>query len=202
MITVCIIDDDTVTRENIFGIIERAPGFVRGGSYGSCEEAFQEIPRKRPDVILLDVGLPGGISGTEGVKVIKHQWPEIEVIMVTVHLEDETLFQCLRNGASGYLLKGNLFDDITKAIQEVVDGGAPMSMAIARKVADSFRTQPTAEPLTRRENEVLTRLWQGQSYKAIAEELFVSRETVKFHIKNIYRKLNVSNRVEAILKKP
>lgn len=201
MITVCIIDDDVGLRQKTFEAIERTPGFARGGEYGSCEEALRGIAANKPDVILLDVGLPG-IRGTEGAKIIKHQWPEIEIIMVTVHPEDDTLFQCLRNGASGYLLKGHPLGDITKAIQEVVDGGAPMSMEIARKVADSFRSQPAVEPLTRRENEVLTRLWQGQSYKTIAEELFVSRETVKFHIKNIYRKLNVSNRVQAILKKP
>jgi DNA-binding NarL/FixJ family response regulator len=147
----------------------------------------------------MDIALPG-MSGVEGVHIIKHQWPEIEVLMLTIHAEESVIFECLRSGATGYLLKNGNPKDLLNALREVMNGGAPMSMTIARKVAESFRKKPGREPLTHREEDVLSRLHQGHSYQAIADELFISRDTVKYHIKNIYRKLNVNNKVDAVLK--
>lgn len=199
-IRVGIVDDDPDVRQKLSTLLDDAEGFVCTGTYADCETALSEIVDNAPDALLMDVGLPG-MPGNEGVRFVKHQWPEVEVVMLTIDNSDDTVFESLRNGASGYLLKDATPTEVLRAIAEVVNGGAPMSMSIARKVANSFRTHATSEPLTRREQDVLGLLRQGNSYQAIADDLFISKDTVKYHIKNIYKKLNVANKVNAILKR-
>jgi DNA-binding NarL/FixJ family response regulator len=197
MISVCIIEDDPEIRDQLARILSRAAGFSCSGTYRDCESALAQLGRHRPDVVLMDIGLPG-MSGIQGVAAVKERWPEIEVVMLTVHDEDGLIFESLRGGASGFLLKGISPEKLLCALREVHEGGAPMSMSIARRVAESFHVKPPAEPLTGREQEVLNRLRDGQSYQTIADALFIARSTVKFHIKNIYRKLHITNKYEAM----
>ncbi|MBI5471339.1 MAG: response regulator transcription factor [Ignavibacteriae bacterium] len=196
-ISVSIIDDDADVCEKLSKLINAATGLSCLSTHANCETALQHLGRDKPDVVLMDIGLPG-MSGVEGTTIVKDRWPEIEVVMLTAHTEDDLVFESLRSGASGYLLKGAPSSELLDALREVCDGGAPMNMRIARKVAESFRVKSTPDPLTRREQQVLNRLREGQSYQAIANELFVARSTVKFHIKNIYRKLHIANKYEAM----
>ncbi len=198
-ILVSVVDDDQDVRQKLSALLGSSKGYSCAATYPDCEAAIRDLGHSRPDVLLMDIGLPG-MSGIDGVRIVKHQWPEMEIVMLTVHVEDEVILSSLRSGASGYLLKNSSATEILRAISEVVDGGAPMSMTIARKITESFRATTLPEPLTRREQEVLSRLRQGHSYQAIADGLFIAKDTVKFHIKNIYRKLNVANKVGAVMK--
>jgi DNA-binding NarL/FixJ family response regulator len=197
MVSVCLVEDDAEIREQLSKLFDGEPGFTLLNAYPDFDTAKKNLGEDQPDVLLMDIGLPG-TSGIEGTLIVKSRWPAIEVVMLTVHDEDELVFESLRNGASGYLVKGTSFPKLIDAMRDVVDGGAPMSMGIARRVTESFRVQAPLEPLTRREQEVLAKLHQGHSYQAIANELFISRETVKFHIKNIYRKLHIANKYQAM----
>ncbi len=199
MINVAIIEDDQQLRENIISLINSESEFTCVGGYPDCEKAIKSFPQNTPDVILMDIELPG-MSGIEGVNVIKHKYPQVEIIMLTIHEDNESVFDSLSNGASGYLVKNAEPLDLINCIEEVFKGGAPMSMNIARMIIDSFHKYPPEEALTHRESEVLHKLRKGKSYKAIANELFISKSTVKFHIKNIYRKLHVLNKTQAIIK--
>ncbi len=199
-IRVAIIDDDPDVRLGLSRLIEVSDGFACVGKYVDCESALEEIAKDDPDVLLLDIELPG-MSGSRGVSLFKEKLPQLEILMLTHHEENESVFDSLRNGASGYLVKNEPHEKLLQAIREVRDGGSPMSMTIARMVTQSFRRASPAEPLTRREQEVLDHLQRGDSYQAIADSLFVSKSTIKFHIKNIYRKLQVANRVEAVWKR-
>ncbi|NOX88461.1 MAG: response regulator transcription factor [Calditrichaeota bacterium] len=199
MINVAIIEDDEQLRENLILLINSESEFTCVGGYPDCEKAIQSFSKKTPDVVLMDIELPG-MSGIEGVNVIKHKYPQAEIIMLTIHEDNESVFDSLSNGASGYLVKNTEPLDLINCIKEVFMGGAPMSMNIARMIIDSFHKHPPEEALTHRESEVLHKLRKGKSYKAIANELFISKSTVKFHIKNIYRKLHVLNKTQAIIK--
>ena len=139
------------------------------------------------------------MSGIEAVERVKEKHPDLDVIMLTIHKDDELVFRSLAAGASGYLLKDSQPEGIMEAIREVRNGGAPMSTNIARRIVESFRKAP-ASPLTQRETEVLSHLCEGSSYRAIARALFVSEPTVHFHIKNIYRKLQVHSKSAAVAK--
>jgi DNA-binding NarL/FixJ family response regulator len=195
MIYVSIIEDDPEMREQLMQVIKRSRGYACVSAFPDCESAIKKLAADKPDVVLMDIGLPG-MSGVDGAAAVKEKWPEIEVVMLTIHDEEDLVLASLRNGATGYLLKGSPPDRMLDALQEVVDGGAPMSMSVARRVAESFRLKIPPEPLSRREHEVLSRLRDGQSYQEIADGLFVAKSTIKFHIKNIYRKLHVATRYE------
>jgi len=196
-IRIALVDDDPNVRLGLSKLIDESDGFICVGKYVNCESALEMIVEDDPDVLLLDIELPG-MSGSQGVLLLKEKLPQLEVLMLTHHEENDNVFESLSNGASGYLLKNESHDKLLQAIREVRDGGSPMSMNIARMVTQSFQRKPPPEPLSRREQEVLDKLQKGHSYQAIADVLFISKSTVKFHIKNIYRKLQVANRVEAI----
>ena len=199
MIYVAIIEDDVQLRRHLAGLLNGAEGFSCTADYTSCEQAIEDIPGNTPDIILMDIELPG-MNGVEGTRRIKEKWPQIEILMLTIHEDNESVFQSLQNGACGYLVKNISPAELLKALKEAIDGGAPMSMQIARMVIRSFHKLQPDEPLTSREKEVLYKLRDGKSYKAIANELFIAKSTVKFHIKNIYRKLHVANKTQLALK--
>lgn len=195
-IKVAIVEDEDEIRELLEQIIDRSPGFSCKHVFKDCESALDELENIKPDVVLMDIQLPG-ISGIEGIKKIKPKLPETDFIMLTIRDEEEMVFESLCAGATGYLLKETPPVKLLGAIQEVRDGGSPMSPGIARKIVVSF--QPSREnPLSEREQEVLERLASGENYSTISEKLFISGNTVRAHIKNIYRKLEVNSRAAAV----
>lgn len=198
MITVAIVEDDTDIRESLALLINGTPGFNCISTYRDCETALDGIVDDPPDVVLMDLGLPG-MSGIEGIRLLKEQLDEISLLVLTVHDESKLVFEALCAGACGYLLKETPPAKLLEAIRETHDGGAPMSTQIARMVVGSFRTNPHAA-LTQRETEVLEQLCKGKSYKMIADTLFISEETVRRHIKHIYKKLQVGSKSEAVAK--
>ncbi len=199
MLNVILIEDDHEVREMLSMIINDTEGFSCAHSFADCESALPVISRVAPDVVLMDIDLPG-MSGIEGVRQVKKQLPEVDVIMLTVQEDDDSVFNSLCAGASGYLLKNTNPAILLSAIREVVGGGSPMSSSVARKVVGSFQRQQAGSPLSERETEVLKKLCEGQNYKAIAENLFISGHTVRMHIKNIYKKLHVHSRGQAVKK--
>lgn len=195
-IRVCIIEDDETIREGYVYLIGNTKGYKITGSYASFEDAAKKLAADDPDVILLDVELPG-ISGIDALPKIKKLVPEAYILILTVYEQDMLIFRALGNGASGYLTKNTPPEKIISAIHEVMEGGGPMSAHIARMVISSFQRNE-ASPLTRRETEILEQIATGKSRKRIAQELFIDLETVKSHIKNIYHKLNVHSKADAI----
>jgi len=185
IIHVAIVEDNDDIRQTLALIINGTPGFHCKHTYIDAESAIKEIPNIYVNVVLMDVDLPG-INGVQATKRIKEMLPEVDMIMLTIHRDDETVFRSLCAGATGYLVKETPPAELLRAIEDVVKGGAPMSAAIARKVIGSFQ-RVVNNPLTERENEILESLCKGLNYKVIAEEKFVSPVTVKSHIKNIYR---------------
>ncbi len=198
MISVSLVEDDLDIRQSLALIIDDFQEFVCLGAYLDCESLLNEIGVLTPDVILMDIELPG-ISGIEGVRKIKTKYPAIDVIMLTVHDDEKMVFESLCAGACGYLTKNTEPIRLVAAIKEVANGGAPMSTNIARMVVQSFN-QFSSSHLTSRETEVLNLLCKGLSYKMIANTLFVSHDTVRTHIKSIYRKLEVHSKSEAVVK--
>lgn len=197
-ITVSIVEDDDEIRESLALLITGTSGFECLTTYGDCESSIDGIVEERPDVVLMDIGLPG-MSGIEGIKLLKQQIPDLDILVISIRENDKTVFDALCNGASGYLIKETPPARILEAIREVKNGGAPMSTQIARMVVSSFKVTPS-DSLTQRETEVLTQLCKGMSYKMIADSLFISEETVRRHIKSIYRKLEVHSKSEAVAK--
>jgi DNA-binding NarL/FixJ family response regulator len=195
-IRVCIIEDDETIREGYVYLIGNTAGYKVIGSYASFEDAAKKLTADNPDVILLDVELPG-ISGIDALPKIKKLVPDAYILILTVYEQDMLIFRALGNGASGYLTKNTPPEKIISAIHEVMEGGGPMSAHIARMVITSFQRNE-ASPLTRRETEILEQIATGKSRKRIAQELFIDLETVKSHIKNIYHKLNVHSKADAI----
>ena len=198
MIKVSIVEDDKLILEAIRDLIVETDGFNCSGFYGDCESAIEDMKNNRPDVMLMDIELPG-ISGIEGVKKIKELYPKTDIIMLTVHEDLSLGFQALTAGACGYLDKSASEEKIIESIKEISDGGAPMSYKIAKLVVSSFQKKPESV-LTKREFDVLDQLCKGQSYKEIAYKLFISVGTVRHHIKNIYFKLHVHSISEAVAK--
>ena len=195
---VVIVEDDDVIRESLSSIINETNNFLCIAAYDNCEEAIKNVNSDQPKLILMDIGLPG-ISGIDGIKKIKKINQEVEILVVTVHDEDEKVFNALCAGASGYLTKNVPAGRLIDAMDEVLNGGAPMSTNIARLVIRSFQLS-TNSPLSPRETEVLQFLSRGKSYTMIADELHINKETVRTHIKNIYQKLNVNSKPAAIEK--
>ncbi len=199
MIKISIIEDDKDIRESLAILLNGTPDFECISTYVTCESALENINTNKPDVILMDINLPG-ITGIEGTKIIKKKLPETEIIMLTISDNENDIFNSLCAGACGYLKKNTPPLKLIEAIKEAVGGGAPMSMDIARLVVGSFRKETHVSPLTTRETEILKNLCDGSSYKHIAKNLFIDLNTVKFHIRNIYRKLEVNSKGEAIAK--
>lgn len=195
-IRVCLIEDDETIREGYTYLISNTPGYKVVSSYPSFEEAARRIVHDDPDVLLLDIELPG-LSGIEALPKLKKLIPETYILILTVYENEQQIFRALGNGASGYLTKNTPHERIISAIHEVMEGGGPMSAHIARMVISSFKRNEQS-PLTRRETEILEEIATGKSRKRIAEELFIDLETVKSHIKNIYHKLDVHSKADAI----
>lgn len=202
-INVSIVEDSDKFRETLARVLNRAEGFRCISHYPNAEEALKALPGDKPDVVLMDINLPG-INGVECVRQLKQAAPAIQVMMLTVYEDTENIFNALAAGASGYMLKRTSRDELLEAIQEVHRGGSPMTTHIARKVVQSFqRATPAASPtetLSPREQEVLDCLAQGFLYKEIAEKLGISYETVHTYIRRIYEKLQVRTRTEAVAK--
>jgi DNA-binding NarL/FixJ family response regulator len=197
------VEDDAKTRDGLIKLLRHSPEIVCLGAYSSAEEAEREIPRMLPDVVIMDVNLPAA-SGVECVGKLKHAHPQLQFVMLTTYDDNEVVFNALRAGASGYLLKRSAAEELTEAITEVHRGGSPMSAQIARKVVSHFYQirQPVreAEQLTAREKEILSLLAKGLAYKQIADQLCISPSTVHGHLHKIYGKMHVQSRTEAVVK--
>ncbi len=202
-ISVSLVEDNDQLRGTLARVLNRAEGFRCLSHYANAEDALKDLPRVRPDVVLMDINLPG-MNGVQCVRQLKALLPEIQVMMLTVYEDTENIFNALAAGASGYMLKRTSSKELLEAIQDVQRGGSPMTMHIARKVVQSFQhTAATAQPaenLSEREQQVLDCLTQGLMYKEIAEKLGISYETVHTYIRRIYEKLQVRTRTEAVTK--
>ncbi|NLH75377.1 MAG: response regulator transcription factor [Verrucomicrobia bacterium] len=200
-VSVSIVEDNDQLRATLARVINRAEGFRCASQHASAEEALKELPQIAPDVVLMDINLPG-MNGVECVRQLKPLLPKTQIVMLTVYEDTENIFNALAAGATGYLLKRTSKDELLAAIREVQAGGSPMTAHIARKVVQSFqRPAPAAEPtenLSEREREVLELLSQGFLYKEIADKLGVGYETVHTYIRRIYEKLQVRTRTEAV----
>lgn len=202
-INVSIVEDNDQLRATLVRVINRADGFRCLSQYANAELALEALPRDRPDVVLMDINLPG-MNGVECVRRLKPVRPEMQVVMLTVYEDTENIFKALAAGASGYLLKRTTSAELLAAIRDVQKGGSPMTTHIARKVVQSFQqagaSSQSTENLSVREQEVLDCLSQGFLYKEIAEKLGISYETVHTYIRRIYEKLQVRTRTEAVAK--
>lgn len=197
-IRVAIVEDDHEIRQLLQLIINGSPGFICENAYESCEAAIPELLKSKPDIVLMDIDLPG-MNGVDGVRLIRKSNDSIFILMLTIHDESEEVFNSLCAGANGYLIKGIPPVELLASLKEVYEGGAPMSPTIATMVVKYFHLSKQTD-LSNRELEILQLLCEGENYSAIAETLFISKNTVKGHIKNIYKKLHVNNRAEAVLK--
>jgi DNA-binding NarL/FixJ family response regulator len=208
-IQVALVEDDAGVRANLAAMINGAPGFRCQAAYPDGASALKGIPANCPDVVLMDINMPG-MLGTECVRQLKAVAPRLPVLMLTVYDDSEQVFKSLMAGATGYLLKRTSREKLLEAIEESTNGGAPMSRQIARRVVQFFHQMdrangvapppPQLEGLTEREEQVLALLAKGHSYKEIADLLTISFETVRTHIRSIYEKLHVHSRTEATLK--
>lgn len=195
---VIIIEDNEEVNHILCEYIKSAENFLLVNAYHNCEDALSSLLIDKPSMVLMDIDLPG-MNGIEGTKKIKAVLPKTDVIINTVFENSENVFSALCAGASGYLTKNMSCGELLASLEECLNGGAPMSMKIAKMVVGSF-TKNFKSPLTDRETEILSLLAIGKSYNSIADSLFISKDTVKYHIKNIYIKLQVENREEAIAK--
>jgi DNA-binding NarL/FixJ family response regulator len=202
-IQVALVEDDEEIRANLTHMIGHSPSFRLAGSYPDAESALAELPRRKPDVVLMDINLPG-TDGVECVRQLKAEMPAVQFIMLTVYEDGNRLFKSLMAGASGYLLKRTPPDKLLAAIKEVHRGGAPMTPEIARRVVQHFQQAPApasdVEKLTPREHDVLAQLAKGFRYKEIEDNLHISEGTLRSYIANVYEKLRVHSRTEAVVK--
>ncbi len=203
MITVSIVEDNDQFRMGLEAIIKGQNEFALIGSYASAEKALIALPGNPTDIVISDISLPG-MRGTDLIVRLKDRMPQTQFMVCSIHDDNDTIFEALKCGASGYILKDPVTaDEIIKAIRDLYNGGSPMSPYIARKVISSFQKPFIADEssiLSIREKEVLELLSKGLLYKEIAEKLGITHETVKKHLKNIYQKLHVQNKIEAINK--
>ncbi len=203
-ISAVLVEDDSDIRQSIVELLSKSEKIILLKSFSSGEELLNHISGLNPDLILMDIHLPG-ISGIDCTSELKKLFPEILILMLTVYEDDDSVFNSLEAGASGYLIKKNLDESLFDSIDELVSGGSPMSPQIARKVVQSFqkkskKSSEELETLTNQEENILQFLAKGYQYKEIAEKIFVSSFTVKTHLRNIYRKLHVRSRTEAVVK--
>lgn len=202
-IKVIIFDDNDSLRDSISMLLQDNADFTLAGSYSHCLDAVENIKKTKPDVVIMDVDMPG-MNGIEGVKLIRQQFPAVQILMLTVFDDDEKVFAAIKAGANGYILKNAEPQRLLQAISEVDNGGAPMTPGIAKKVLHQFQTiLPEEEKdyhLSSREKEVLSLLVDGLSYKMIAGKLNITYDTVRAHMKKIYEKLHVASMTEAVAK--
>ena len=202
-ITVSIVEDSDQLRNTLARVLNRADGFECVSTYANAEAALEDLPQKKPNVVLMDINLPG-MNGVECTRKLKEAVPGIQIVMLTVYEDTENIFNALAAGASGYLLKRTTTPELLESLREVHRGGSPMTAHIARKVVQSFQrpggATETTEDLSPREKEVLDCLSQGFLYKEIAEKLGISYETVHTYIRRIYEKLQVRTHTEAVAK--
>lgn len=203
MTRVALVEDSAPMRRNLERMLRRATGMKCVSVCGSAEEALEQIPKQQPDVILMDINLPGA-SGIECTARLKQQLPQAQVIMLTVYEDTASIFSALKAGACGYLLKRSSPGEILDAINNVRTGGAPMTSEIARKIVMTFQTPApgagATATLSAREQEILELLSQGKVSKEIADQLSISYHTVRVHLKHIYEKLHVRSQAEALLR--
>ncbi len=199
MINVGIIEDNRYMRDGWKALINLEEDLRVVGGFGSCEQAFASDIIKKVDLIIMDIGLPG-MSGIEGVRYIRKYYPDIVMIMATVFDDDQHVFDALKAGAMGYLMKKVSPEELVEAIRDAWRGGSPITPNIARKVIQTFHSGNTDEELSERELQILEKLATGCSYNAIGREIFLSTDGVRYHIRNIYQKLQVHSRSEAIAK--
>jgi DNA-binding NarL/FixJ family response regulator len=202
VINAIIVEDNDTIREGLSALINGTEGFRCLATYRDCESLLKHIDDLTPDILLMDIVLPG-MSGIDGVKKIKQIAPDLNILMLTVYGENDLVFEALCAGACGYLLKNTPPARLLEAIKEAHEGGSPMSPSIARKVVSLLQQKnllstSSQAVLTTREREILNALAQGNNYQAIAESLFISVSTVRFHIRNLYRKLHVQTQSEAV----
>ncbi len=203
-IRVVLYEDNHNLREGLFQLINGTDGFHCVGAFANCDRIVDQIEKTKPDVVLMDIELPG-ISGIEAVKILKQKFPEVKVLMETIFEDNNKIFDSICNGAEGYILKNTPPALILSSIKEIYDGGAPMTPSVASKVlkmfkSNSFSALKETTMLTERESEILKSLVEGMSYKMIAASCFISIDTVSGHIKNIYKKLQVHSKSEAVVK--
>ena len=205
MVKVVVVEDNNTIRNGLKLLIDGTDGYSCPSVFSDCESMLEQIENIRPDVLLMDIDLPG-MSGIEGIKKVKILLPDVIILVLTIYDENETIFEALCAGAIGYLVKKTPPSRLLEAIKEAAEGGAPMSAHIARKVVAFFQHKKISASgnsniqLTSREKEVLSGLVEGNSHKAIAISLFISVETVRFHFRNIYKKLHVHSQSEAVSK--
>lgn len=200
---VVIYEDNIFLRQSIAELVSTSAGFVLKGAFENCDQVTLQMETLRPSVVLMDIEM-SGTNGLEGLRIIRRRFPNIHVIMLTVFEDNDSVFEAIRAGASGYLLKRTPHEKIPEAILDVVHGGAPMTSSIARKVLELFPKSTTPheelDKLAPREQEVLHLLVSGHSYKMIADKCGIALETVRSHIKRIYEKLQVHSATEAAAK--
>ena len=201
-IKVAIVDDDEGIRTSLAALIRRSPSFKLTGDYADGETALKEIPRHPPDVVLMDINMPG-MKGFECVKQLKAAIPQVQFLMLTVYEDSDSLFNSLKAGASGYLLKRTASSRLLEAIRDVHSGGAPMSPHLARRVVQFFSKPEGESPISRLtpgEKEFLDQLANGYAYKEIADRMKISIDTVRSYVRTVYEKLHVHSRTEAVVK--
>ena len=204
MIRVAIFEDNNSLREGLYQLVNGSNGFSCVGAYPDCQGILKNIELVQPDVVLMDIEMPG-ISGIEGVKMIREKFPQIKILMQTIFEENEKIFASICAGASGYILKNTPSSRILESIKETFEGGAPMSPSIATKVLKMVQqpngfSKTDSFNLSEREKEILSCLVKGMSYKMIGDACFISIDTVRGHIRNIYEKLHVHSKSEAVAK--
>ncbi len=205
MVRIGIVEDKQVIREGLALMLNVTEGMSSVGSYEGCEALLEDLGAAKPDLLLMDIGLPG-MSGIEGIRRVRTLLPELPVLVLSIYEDEENVFQALCAGAVGYLVKNTPPERLVGAIREALEGGSPMSSRIARRVVELLRSGSPAAPspdtggMTGRERQVLAGLAEGDSYKMLADRLELSVDTVRFHIRNIYRKLHVHSQSAAVAK--
>ncbi|MBV8251638.1 LuxR family two component transcriptional regulator [Chitinophaga dinghuensis] len=204
IISIAIVEDNHDIRTAMELLINGSDGYACVGTFNNAETALEQIPQLLPNVVLMDFNLPGGMNGIECIARLKAEYQDMQFMMLTVYEDDDKIFNALEAGASGYILKKTSPGELLEAIRDLHEGGSPMSSQIARRVVAFFQKQakpnPALEALTTREKEILDQLSKGFLYKEIASNLFISIETVRRHVHNIYEKLHVRSRTDAVNK--
>lgn len=203
MINVAIVEDNNTIRDGLAALISGTADYNCVGSFDNCEEFLEDLNQLEVDVVLMDIGFPG-MNGIEGVKAAKQINPDLNILMLTIYEENQVVFDALCAGACGYLVKKTPPSRLIEAIKDIYEGGSPMSSHIARQVITRFQDDSEVEvgdyELSQREKEVLNLLAEGNNYQEIADKLFISVDTVRHHIRNIYKKLHVHSQSEAVAK--